>query len=538
MDSRTLQIILQLKDEASSAFGKFNDTLKANQDTIKGVGVAAGVAFAGIVAFGAKAISDYGEAEASAKQLEHAVIDVSHATKEQLDATSALADELERKGVLDGDNIKMGLAQLSTFGLSNNAVQGLGKSLSDLAVNQFGVTASGDQLSDSANMIAKALNGQFGVLEKSGIRFSDTQQHMIKFGTEMEKVKAINEGFAQNLKYTNDVALTTMEGKLAKANVQVGNISEALGQSLQGALQNVLVAFQPFIQATLDFVTAHPKLVAAIFGIVAAVTGLTAVVAALALATVAFSAVAWPVVAIVVGIGIAIGALIAVGVLLYQHWDEMKAKMVEVFTYIGFFFQAFWENLTAVGTFAINLLVGSVITILNTLVPGWQTALTAIITAWNTAWKSIGDFFTGIWDGIKTSIGTAIDYVIGKINELIAKASEIAGKVLGPIQSAVSAVGGAASGIGKSIGSAISSVASTGAKAVSVHDAVVTPSGQVIHTDPADYLFATKTPDSLRGGSNIIININGGTYLDSNGARMVADLFAKSIGQQLKTRAL
>ncbi len=51
---------------------------------------------------------------------------VSHATDEQLQATMALADELERKGVLDGDNIKTGLAQLSTFGLTNDAVRGLG----------------------------------------------------------------------------------------------------------------------------------------------------------------------------------------------------------------------------------------------------------------------------------------------------------------------------------------------------------------------------------------------------------------------------
>jgi len=54
------------------------------------------------------------------------VKNVSHATDEQLQATMALADELERKGVLDGDNIKTGLAQLSTFGLTNDAVRGLG----------------------------------------------------------------------------------------------------------------------------------------------------------------------------------------------------------------------------------------------------------------------------------------------------------------------------------------------------------------------------------------------------------------------------
>lgn len=104
-----------------------------------------------------KSVKDYGEAETAQLQLEHAVRDVSKATLEQLQATSDLADEIQRKGVLDGDNVKIGLAQLSTFGLSNEAVRGLGQSMADLAVNQFGVTASGDQLTASANMIQKAM---------------------------------------------------------------------------------------------------------------------------------------------------------------------------------------------------------------------------------------------------------------------------------------------------------------------------------------------------------------------------------------------
>lgn len=201
------------------------------------------------VGFLGDSVKAYNEAESSSVQLEHAVIGVSHATKEQLAQTNALADSLEKKGVLDGDDIKLGLAQLSTFGLSNKAVQALGGSLADLAVNQFGVHASGEQLSDTANMIAKALNGQFGILEKSGIRFTDAQKHMIEFGSEMEKVKAINEGFAQNLKLTNEVALTTTDGKLAKLKVSFENIKESIGKATVEALT-------PFIGKAADFISA------------------------------------------------------------------------------------------------------------------------------------------------------------------------------------------------------------------------------------------------------------------------------------------
>jgi len=227
------------------ALGKIGGALK-----VAGVALAATGAAAAVL--GVKSVKAYGEAEKAQKQLEHAVLNVSKATKEQLKQTEALADALEKKGVLDGDNIKMGLAQLSTFGLSNKAVQGLGGSLADLAVNQFGVNASGEQLSQTANMIAKALNGQFGVLEKSGIRFTDAQKHMIEYGSEMEKVKAINEGFAQNLKFTNETALGTQEGQLARLKVRWENVQEAIGQTLSKAILPFIVKAAEFI-ASIDW---------------------------------------------------------------------------------------------------------------------------------------------------------------------------------------------------------------------------------------------------------------------------------------------
>lgn len=208
------------------------------------------------------------EAEKAQKQLEYAVMQVSKASQADLQATMQLSDALERKGVLDGDNIKMGLAQLSTFGLSNKAVRSLGGSLSDLAVNQFGVKASGDQLSQTANMIAKALNGQFGVLEKSGIRFTEAQKSIIKYGSEMDKVKAINEGFAQNLKFTNETALATTEGKMAALSVQFENAKEVIGSTLVNAVTPLAMkladfvksdGFQQWIQNVGNFITTYLK---------------------------------------------------------------------------------------------------------------------------------------------------------------------------------------------------------------------------------------------------------------------------------------
>lgn len=232
-------------DKGHLSFLKLSAAVAAGQAAFSLATTAASKLFSAI----GDSVKAAGEAEAAQKQLEHAVLNVTKAKQEDLIATMNLADELERKGVLDGDNIKIGLAQLSTFGLSNKAVQALGGSLADLAVNQYGVNASGEQLRDTADTIAKALNGQFGVLEKSGIRFTQAQKNMIAYGNEMQKVQAINEGFAQNLKYTNDVALTTTEGKMAKLRVTLENVKEAFGSTLIEGLTPLFEKLNDFVNS-------------------------------------------------------------------------------------------------------------------------------------------------------------------------------------------------------------------------------------------------------------------------------------------------
>ena len=53
-----------------------------------------------------------------------------------------------------------------------------------------------------------------------------------------------------------------------------------------------------------------------------------------------------------------------------------------------------------------------------------------------------------------------------------------------------------------------------GGSDTSVNDAIITPNGDIIRTNPNDYLIATKNPESLgnggSGGQTINVNINGG----------------------------
>ena len=548
-----LTFIIEAEDRAKATlkglegnFSSLQSKIKENAGTIAGITATAGVALAGISSLVMKTTSDYAEAEKSALQLKHAVMDVSGATQEQYEATKALADELERKGVLDGDNIAQGLAQLSTFGLSNQAVQALGGSLSNLAVNQFGVTASGEQLGQSANMIAKALNGQFGVLEKSGIRFTEAQKHAIEFGTEMEKVTAINEGFAQNLKYTNDVALQGLEGQMAKANVSVGNMSESLGKALTPALQQVAQFLVPVVQKITEFITAHPQLSAGVLVVTGVLAGLTVVLGTVALAMTVLTAVSWPVVAVIAGIVLAVAGIIAVfvywreitqflGETVTQVFEALRTKMLEWWTSITTAINGIWlsiqEVLTGIANGfkatweAIKQATVVIFDFIKNYFSLWGIA-TKLLTVENMvaiydgivdAWTRIKNFFSEVWASIKGIFQSAIDYVNNLIDSFLSK-----------VNSMVSALSRVSSGIGSSISNAVSTVSSSfkragGGSVMANQPYVVGENGQE--------LFVPSTSGQIfnqnqLAGAGITINISGNSFLGDDGV-------AEKLGDQL-----
>jgi hypothetical protein len=70
-----------------------------------------------------------------------------------------------------------------------------------------------------------------------------------------------------------------------------------------------------------------------------------------------------------------------------------------------------------------------------------------------------------------------------------------------------------------------------------VTDAVITPSGQVIQTDPADYLFATKHPENLArggGGNTININISSPSFRDDRDLDDLVDKIQRKLEMNLK----
>lgn len=348
MSTATIKLIMDMDDKVSPKMSGVKDSLdslKGNIEsmapTFRTMAAAGTAALAALGAAGFSAVQSYGEAERAQRQLENAVIGVSKGTKEQADAISSVSEALQEKVGIDGDALKMGAAQLSTFGLQSKSVVDLTKSLADLTVNQNGVNASSDQYVQSANTIAKALNGQFGVLEKSGIRFTEAQQNMILYGTESEKVAALQEGLAQNLRETTDT-LNGVDVATAKASRQFGEIQESIGAALAPAFLQLTEAIVPVLTKVTEWVSENPKLTATIIAIAAGAAALVTVIgviglilppviAGFGLLATAIGLISLPVLAVIAVIG-ALGAAIY---LLWKNWDTVVGWMKAAWQGLG-----------------------------------------------------------------------------------------------------------------------------------------------------------------------------------------------------------
>lgn len=404
-------ILLEVQDKATSALNSVSGSLdnmagraKAMQPAFEKIALAGTVAFGAISAVAFKAIKDYAEVETANSKLEHAVLAVSKGTKEQLAAMEDLIEVQEKKGVVDADALKVGVAQLSTFGLTSNMVKQLIPSLADLAVNQYGVAVTSEQMNDTANVMAKALNGQFGILEKSGIRFTETQQKMIEFGTETQRITALQQGLAQNLKFTNESAAATSEGGMQRLKVQLGNVSEALGKSLMPLLNNLVERVKPIIEKVAAWIEKNPELTTKIIMVSAAVAGLLVVVGTLGVLLPAIIAGFGFLVSPVGLVVIAIAGLVAVGIWLYKNWEEIEQKATQIWGSIAAFFTSIWNTIT--GT-----VKGAVDEILFRIEDTFWLIEWKIRTAFEAVLKFLGE----IWNGITEVFKFAVAFIAGLV---------------------------------------------------------------------------------------------------------------------------
>ena len=387
----------ELKVIISASIDKFKNSVNEANQTVKGFGkdannsmdklnkTIANVGKTIIAAFSVREIVNFSKecfaAYSNQLQQETKLTEIMRsrigATDAEIASVRALASEQQKLGVVGDEVALAGAQQIATFARNTDTINTLLPAMENLAVQQHGVNVSAGDMTNIANLMGKALQGQVGALSRVGISFTEAQEKVLKYGTEQERAATLAQVITDNVGNMNEVLAQTPEGKIQQVKNTLGDLQETLGSALAPVITDIASAVSKFfaehepqiqnfsqnvlpqvheatekvfnsIQKALEFVKNHKTLMETIAIIIGSITAAillyntyqtiaTAVTTAKAAAdaagaasltayAAAQAAAMLPIVA-VVG---AISAVIAIIVVCIKHWDEIKATVTRV----------------------------------------------------------------------------------------------------------------------------------------------------------------------------------------------------------------
>lgn len=241
------------EDAGNSIGGKIAGGLK----TMAKVGVASFTALVGgAVAFGKQSYDAFSEANESFTKFTQIAAN-NKWSKDQQSSLQDLNAELQRTGVVEGDALTAGQAQLGTFMLTADTVKTLTPALADMVAQQKGAAATADDVAQMSNLVGKVMTGNVGALSRYGVTLTDTQKKTLEMGTESERAAMLADVLGQNFGGVNQALGATSQGALVQAKNAFGDVQEAIGGILTGEasfeeLDNAITAFADSLGPLID----------------------------------------------------------------------------------------------------------------------------------------------------------------------------------------------------------------------------------------------------------------------------------------------
>lgn len=150
----------------------------------------------------------------------------------------------------------------------------------------------------------------------------------------------------------------------------------------------------------------------------------------------------------------------------------------------------------------------------------FQLIWEGITWVWNTLYKPVFSWLAEMFKSIWTVI---IEPVWNWIKDKFNLMKDVLGNIVDAIK-----------GVANKIRNLISNLNPfKSSKSTKVNDAIIRPDGQIIQTDPKDYIFATKTPEKMFGQNQVTLNINNPVVREERDIRKIAEEVSKVLERKL-----
>lgn len=309
-----------------------------------------------------------------------------------------------------------------------------------------------------------ALMGNFEAVDKYGLSLSVATINQGEYSKSLgktwdkmsqgQKAQAIlSEAFSQSTTYTG-LAKQESDSYAAKMKLlkqQLMETATTIGSKLFPVLEPLVSAIADAAKSVADWASEHPKLTQGILLVIGVIGGLMSVggllltlFSSLSVISLAVNISLLPLVGIITGVTAAIAALVGIGVALWQNWDTIKAKALEVWNSICESVSDAYNDITQwlsdMGTKAVewatnlyNSAVEAGTNFLNAITT-WFSQLPGAINTWLTNTLSdISTWCNNTWNTFTTWCTNTINSISEWFSQLPYKIGFALGSALGTI---------------------------------------------------------------------------------------------------------
>lgn len=387
------------------------------------------------------------------------------ATRTQVDSVERWITKTQNAtGVMD-DELRPALAKLVT---STGDVKG---SQRDLNIALDIAARRGKSVSSVVDAMVKAHNGNVGALGRLGLATKDASGNTLTLDQILQNASRTMGGSAAAAANTTAGRFAIFKAKMHDVVEEIGARLLPIGERLIGWIGRLVSAFTS-LPSWVQNIILIGAAIAAVIGPIAGIVGtvisvvgsiagaLSAVAGVVAPVIAAISAPLWVVIAI-------IAAVAAAAYVLYRNWDTVWSgirSVVEAFrpafdAVVGFIgrqinqitgwvnrnratFEKAWNNIVAVVRFAVGVLTAHFSFLINNVYrPAFDIFVKVLLPILQGAWENIklivstaiqfvqgivqtvmaliaGDW-SGAWDGIKTALGAVWDLIVGLVRNAL-----------------------------------------------------------------------------------------------------------------------
>lgn len=191
-----------------------------------------------------------------------------NAREEDIQSIKALCAAQQELGVI-GDEIQLAGAQvLATYLSEKQSLEALIPVMNDVLAQQNGLNATQENAAATAAMLGSVMNGETEALSNCGYKFDETQEKVLKFGTESQRAAVLVDVISSSVGGMNEALAQTDDGKQKQLENTIIDLKEELG--------GIAVQAMPILTIAANSVIAIGGIMKLAEGVRTAVTALAA----------------------------------------------------------------------------------------------------------------------------------------------------------------------------------------------------------------------------------------------------------------------